>query len=192
MKPCRSSSLGGRLIGLLLVPMLLVACGGGEPEDVRAWMRESAKDLKARIPALPQIKPLEVLAFEPGDVVSPFAPEKALGDSGAAVSGPKAPGAKNINPDAYPLVRVPTEAIRLIGTMVIGKELVALVAAERDFPRRVRVGDYIGQNGGRVMAIRPATDRSEAEVLIRESVLEKGLWVERENRLTAPSQGDSK
>lgn len=176
-----------------LVVAVLVGCSAGEPEDIRAWMTESSKDLKARIPELPKIKPLAVPSYSPGDAVSPFSPGKLMSDSGLpGLADGKGGAAQRINPDAHPLVRVPLEAIRLLGTLRVGKDLVAVMAADRNAVFRVRVGDYIGQGNGRVTAIHAAKDDVEAEVLVRETVMENGMWVERDNHVTAPSQGDKK
>jgi type IV pilus assembly protein PilP len=180
---------------LLVATVLVAGCSPGEPEDIRAWMKESSKDLKAKIPELPKMQPLAIPSYSPGDMVSPFSPEKLQSDAGlpmGAGGGGKNGVTQKVNPDAHPLVRVPLEAIRLLGTLRVGKEMVALMAADRNAVFRVRVGDYIGQGNGRVTAIHPARDDAEAEVLVRETVMEKGLWVERDNRVTAPSQGEKK
>lgn len=176
---------------LLLASLLVLAgCGGDEPEDVRQWMAEQTKDMKGKVPDLPQIKPLPPIVYEPGDAVQPFAGEKLF--AGESPAGPNArPGMSMVNADAYPLARVPLESIRLIGTMTIGKQVVAVVQSERDSPRKIRVGDYLGQNNGRVVAIK-ANKEDDGEVVIKEKVLDKGVWVEREARITTSGQGDKK
>ncbi|CAB1369792.1 pilus assembly protein PilP [Denitratisoma oestradiolicum] len=176
---------------LLALTAVLSACGSGEPEDIRAWMKESTKDLKAKIPELPKINPLPVPVYEPGEALSPFSIGKLTSDS--AMGGSSKPGPKaGVNPDAHPLVRVPIETIRLLGTLRVGKDLVAVVASDRNAVYRVRVGDYLGQGYGRITAIHPATQDADAEVLVKETVMEKGMWVERDNRVAAPSQGEKK
>ncbi|HQR05053.1 MAG: pilus assembly protein PilP [Proteobacteria bacterium] len=176
---------------MLIAAFTLVACSGGEPGDIREWMRESSKDLKARVPPLPEMQSPPVLVYEPGDLASPFSTDKLFaGDAAGAGAGQLASG-KAVNTDAYPLTRAPLETLRLVGTITIGKEVVALVAMDRAAPYQVRVGDFIGQNLGKVIRIRPATDKDDAEITVKESVFEKGVWVERENRLPLPSsQGD--
>lgn len=176
----------------LLFNILLAGCEGEEPEDVRAWMTESAKDLKGRVPVLPEIKALPAISYEPGDVIPPFAIEKLFADEVRLAQLGRLGGAKQINLDAYPLARVPLETIRLLGTIVIGNQVIAVVSTGGDAPRRAKVGDYIGQNNGRILSIRPTTNKNDAEVLIRETVQEKGSWVEREARITSSGQGEQK
>jgi len=170
--------------------VVLAGCGTGEPQDVRVWMEENAKGLRGKVPDLPEIKPLPVIAYEPGELAAPFSVDKLLA---AAASGPaKGGGPKPVNPDAYPLTRVPLESLRLIGTLNVGGKTVAIVAAERDSPLKINVGDYLGQNNGRVVAIHPASGANDGEVVVKEQVLDKGVWVERENRVTLAGQGEKK
>lgn len=176
---------------LIVLTAFLSACGTGEPEDIRAWMKESTKSLKARIPELPKINPLPVPVYVPGEALSPFSIGKLSSDSAMGGGGKPGPSVA-VNPDAHPLVRVPIETIRLLGTLRVGKDLVAVVASDRNAVYRVRVGDYLGQGYGRITAIHPATEDKDAEVLVKESVMEKGMWIERDNRVAAPSQGEKK
>lgn len=189
MKPSVKPSLG-RPFSWLAVALAMAGCGAGEPEDIRSWMKESSKDLRARVPDLPKIKPPAVSSYSPGDTAAPFSPDKLT--SGSGLAGYAGSATRRVNPDAHPLVRVPLESIRLLGTLRVGNDLVAVMAADRNAVFRVRVGDYIGQGNGRVVAIHPAREDVEAEVLVRETVMENGTWVERDNRVAAPSQGDNK
>lgn len=180
---------------LLLVTALLPflgGCGSGEPDDVREWMAEQTKDMKGKVPELPQIKSLPPIVYEPGDAVQPFANEKLFADEAKAAQEGRNGGPRMVNADAYPLARVPVESIRLVGTMIIGKETVAVVQSDRDVPRKVRVGDYIGQNNGRIIAIKMAKQQDDGEIVIKEKVLDKGVWVDRETRITTSGQGDKK
>lgn len=172
--------------------LALTGCGDGEPEDVREWMIESSKDLKGKVPPLPEIKALPAISYDPGDAIPPFAVEKLFAEEAKAIQQGKSGGPRQINTDAFPLARIPLETVRLLGTMTIGSRIIAVVTAGSDAPRRVAVGDYLGQNNGRIVSIRPTTDKSEAEVLIKETVQEKGTWVERDVRLTSSGQGDQR
>jgi type IV pilus assembly protein PilP len=176
---------------LAAVALVLSACGGSDEQDIREWMKEQSKDLRGRVPDLPQIKPLPVLAYEPGDLSSPFSPDKVFaGDT--KVGGVGAPvvsgGPKDINADAQPMTKYPLESIRLVGTILVGKELRAIVASEREPVRQVHIGDYLGQNHGRITAIEPAAGDSQGRILLKEVVLDKGIWIERETQLPPQDQ----
>ncbi|HEX5393157.1 MAG TPA: pilus assembly protein PilP [Rhodocyclaceae bacterium] len=180
----------GKLL-LLASLFVLAGCGSDEPQDVREWMAEQTKDLKAQIPDLPQIKSLPPIVYEPGDAVQPFAGDKLFAEEAKAAQEGRNGGPKQVNADAYPLARVPLESIRLLGTMIVGKETIAIVQSDRDASRKVRIGDYIGQNNGRIVAIKMAT-QDDGEIVIKEKVLDKGVWVERETRITTSGQGEKK
>lgn len=176
--PCRL------FLTAVIITLLMAACGEGEEQDIRDWMKEESRGLKGRVPNLPEIKALPVLAYEPGDLSAPFAPDKIFaGDiragRGSMVSG----GPKEINPDAQPMIKYPLESIRLVGTIQVGNELRAVVASEREPVRQVRIGDYLGQNNGRITAIEPATGDSEGRIVLKEVVLDKGVWIERDTQL---------
>ncbi len=173
--------------------LLQGGCGKDDHGDVRAWMLESSKDLRGHVPDLPQIKPLDVKPYEPGDLISPFSSEKVV--SGGLVSNTqisRTGGPPPLNPDIYPLTKVPLETIRFIGTIIVDKDIRALVQMEREPVRQVRIGDFIGQNHGRVLKIVPASGDSSGQVLLKEKLLDKGIWVERDTVFPAQDKGDRK
>lgn len=173
--------------------MLLVACNDDEHGDVRAWMQEASKDLRGHIPELPQIKPLEVKPYEPGDLLSPFALDKVVsGGLGSGAQAAKAGGPPPLNPDAYPLTKAALESIRFIGTIIVDKEVRGLVQIEREPIRQVRVGEYMGQNHGKVLKIEPHGDDSNGQIVLTEKLLDKGAWIERETLFPEQDKGDRK
>ena len=177
-----------RLLLLVFVPFLMAACGGSDEQGIREWMKEQSKDLRGRVPDLPQIKPLPVLAYDPGDLAAPFSPDKVFAEDAKAGHMVVNGGPKAVNPDAQPMTKYPLETIRVLGTIMVGKELRALVASEREPVRQVRVGDYLGQNHGRIIFIEPATGDRQVAIGLKEVVFDKGVWIERESRLPPPDQ----
>ncbi len=176
---------------LLATVFLLAGCGDNEHDDVRAWMHEASKDLRGHVPDLPEIKPLDVKPYEPGDLISPFSPEKVI-SGGSGIKASSAGGPVPVNPDAYPLTKVSLEAIRFIGTITVNKEVRALVQVEREPIRQVRVGEYLGQHHGRVMRIEASGDDSSGHVVLKEKLLDKGVWIERDTIFPAQDIGDRK
>lgn len=184
-----------RLLWSLFLSVLLFGCGSGNHEDIREWMKENSKDLRGKVQTLPEIKPPPVLDYNPGDLASPFSTDKIFAAdivAGSGRIGLPSGGPKPLNPDAYPMTKYPLEAIRFLGTIVVNKELRALVAGDRDPVRQVRVGDYLGQNFGKVVQIEPPKDDSLGRILLKETVLDKGIWTERDARLPPQDKGDKK
>lgn len=181
------------LFAPVLAALLLVGCGDAEHDDVRAWMQEVSKDLKGHVRDLPQIKPLEVKPYEPGDLLSPFAVGKVIsGGIGADMQPARIGGPPPLNPDAFPLTKAPLEAIRFVGTIVVDREVRALVQIEREPMRQVRVGDFMGQNHGRVLKIVPSGGESVGQIFLKEKLLDKGAWVERETMFPEQDKGGLK
>ena len=177
----------------VVVASFLAGCGDSQHSDVQAWMREASKDLRGRVPELPQIKPLDVKPYESESYISPFAIDKVIsGGAGnvAASSGRGGPPA--VNTDAYPMAKAPLEAIRFIGTIIVNKEARALVQIEREPIRQIRVGDYMGQNHGKVLKIEPSSSDNSGLIVLKEKLFDKGVWVERETVFPAQDKGDSK
>lgn len=175
----------------IAIVLMLSGCGNNEHGDAREWMQEASKDLRGHVPDLPQIKPLEVKPYEPGDLISPFAIDKVVsGGIGTNAQTTHVGGAPPLNPDAYPLTKVPLEMIRFVGTIIVDKEVRALVQVEREPIRQVHVGDYLGQNHGRVLKITPSGSDSIGQIVLKEKLLDKGAWIERETSFPGQDKGD--
>lgn len=176
-----------------LIALPLFGCGDREHGDVQAWMRESAKDMRGHVPDLPEIKPLDIKPYEPGDLISPFSSEKVIsGGLGANNQASRVGGPPPLNPDAYPLTKAPLESIRFLGTIIVDKEVRALLQIEREPIRQVREGDYIGQNHGRVQKIESSSATTQGQLLLRERLLDKGIWIDRDTVFPARDKGDRK
>jgi type IV pilus assembly protein PilP len=77
----------------------------------------------------------------------------------------------------------PLDALQMVGNLRLGGSHVALLKVDSQL-HQVRVGNYIGQNFGRIVAI------SETEVAVRESVQDAaGDWVERDTALRLQESG---
>lgn len=154
---------------VVLIAVLLTACGGEDHEDIKSWMREATKDLKGRVPPLPEYRPFEPVAYEAGSLVSPFEPRKIEPEKRGTGGGLRPDPNRRREPlEAYPL-----ESIRMVGTMAKGKDVIAIVQVDR-LVHHVRTGNYMGQNFGVITKI------SEAEMTLKELVQDSsGDWAER-------------
>lgn len=161
-----------RILAVTLLTCLLAGCGGGEHEDLKQWMKESTRDLKAKVPPLPEIKPFPVVAYEGTELTDPFNPRKIEPEKkGGGGAGP------DVNRRREPLEAYPLESLRMVGALHNAKGVNAVVQADRAY-HQVRVGNYLGQNFGVVTRI------SESEVTLKELVQDSaGDWTERTSTL---------
>jgi type IV pilus assembly protein PilP len=169
-----------RLVLLLLV-LLLGACGGEEHQDIKQWMKDESGNLRGRVPPLPEIRPFPVVSYDGGSLMDPFK---------AAKLEPERPSAKaqggGIKPDLdrrkEPLEAYPLESLHMVGTLERNGVITAIVLAGR-IVHQIRAGNHLGQNFGVVTLVTPST------IQIKELVQDAtGDWVERTNVLQMQEQ----
>ncbi len=167
--------MNARLVSATLVCLALAACGGEEHQDLKQWMKDQTKDLKGRVPPLPEIKPFPVVSYDAADLVDPFKPSKIEPEKKIAGGG------KGIQPDfdrrREPLEAFPLESLKMVGVIRQGKMNHAVILAGKSV-YQVKIGNYMGQNFGII------TDIKEDEVQLKELVQDSsGDWVERNSTL---------
>lgn len=163
-----------RTIAVVLASVLLVACSGGENEDLRQWMNDAAKDIKGRIPPLPQVKPYEPVPYDAGSLLDPFKSSKIGSEQ-------KKTGGSGMQPDLErprePLEAYPLESLKYVGVMTKKKVSYAIIQVDGSL-HQVKVGNYMGQNFGVITKV------SESETTLKELIQDSaGDWVERSSTL---------
>ncbi len=171
----------------LILPLALAVVGGcsSEIDELKTFVRDSEKGLPRRVEPLPAVKPFEPFAYEGFDLPDPFKPRK--------LAVPKEGGAGGIAPDLNrrkePLEAFPLEQLKMVGTLQQGKDMYALVRADKTL-YRVKKGNYMGQNFGLI------TDVSESDIKLKEIVQDSaGDWAERQSvlpLLEEAGKGDKK
>ncbi|MEX0899355.1 MAG: pilus assembly protein PilP [Gammaproteobacteria bacterium] len=140
--------------------------------DLEAWVEEIKRRPAIRIEPLPQVKPYETFAYTAHEHRSPFVPSAPVRQQVAD------DGTGGVRPDAdrnreY-LEDFPLDTLRMVGTVTMGGETYALIRNSDGSVHRVRVGNYLGQNHGRITAI------SEISVTLIEIIPDgTGGWTER-------------
>lgn len=168
-----------RIWPLIVAPLLLAACGSEEHSDIKQWMKEAAKDLRGRVPPLPEVKPFPVVSYDAGNLVDPFRPSKIEPD--------KKLGGGAVRPDfdrrKEELEKYPLTTISFVGLLRSDKMLYAVVVAEARI-YRVKIGNYMGQDYGMVTDIQTSPGLDEGRLILKELVQDPtGDWLERETVL---------
>lgn len=161
------------LVFSILLANLVSGCGDSDNQELKDWMKKASKDIKGSIPPLPQIKPFPITGYESEGLVDPFKPSR--------IEPEKRPGGGAARPATdrrkEPLESFPLESLKMVGTMMRGKTVYALVQADKTV-YQVHIGNYLGQNFGRV------TEITESEVKLKELVEDStGDWAERDTSL---------
>lgn len=163
------------LLGLSFV-MVSGCGGGGEFSDLQSYMDEVRARPKGEIEPLPKFQPYESFAYSAAALRSPFQPPVKL------EVADRQKGSKDIKPDETRtkqfLEGFNIEAFVMVGTLANDAGSFALVNGAGGV-HRVRVGDYLGRNHGRILAI----DESKIDVI--EIVPDgEGGWLERPRSLS--------
>ncbi|MGE8503346.1 MAG: type 4a pilus biogenesis lipoprotein PilP [Pseudomonas sp.] len=164
---------------LVLVAGLVVlsGCGSsGDFSDLHTYMDEVRARPKGSIEPLPKFQPYESFTYRAASLRSPFQPPVKID----VVARQK--GSQEIKPDETRVKQFlegfNIETFEMVGTLRNDRELFALVNGAGGV-HRVKVGDYLGRNHGRIIVI----DESKVDVV--EIVPDgEGGWLERPRSLS--------
>jgi type IV pilus assembly protein PilP len=158
---------------LILIPFLaLTGCGlGSDFSDLQLFMDEVRARPKGSIEPLPKQQPYEPFTYAAAALRSPFQPPMKL----ELVNRQK--GSVDVRPDETRVKQFlegfNIEMFEMVGTLSRGEGAFALVSGAGGV-HRVKVGDYLGRNHGRITAV------DEAKVDVLEIVPDgDGGWIER-------------
>lgn len=163
----------------------LAACGAGQ-DELQSWMEEQRRMAKPHVPPLlppRKFDPQPYLAFS---AVDPFSTQKLVVAIKQENREPNSLLAAEMNRRRDPLEAYPLDAVAMVGSVMRDGRSYALLKAD-NLLYQVRVGEYVGQNYGKVLRI------SETEVTLREIVQDAvGEWVERTTTLQLQERGQEK
>ena len=166
-------------ITVIAACLLLMGCFGEENEDIRLWMKEASKDLKGKVPPLPEVKPYESVSYDMAGSTDPFDPSR-LGLERSAGSGGIAGPDRTRPPE--PLEAYPLESLKYVGLITKKKVSYAIILADGAL-HQVKAGNYMGQNFGKISQI------NDMEITLTELVQDSlGDWSERTSALFLQEQ----
>lgn len=137
-----------RRIGCICsLTFLLIACSDGN-EDLVRYIKE-VKHRKTRdIEPIPSFAPLPSFTFpDNGNRRNPFKP----------TTQPKQEvdlNAPDQNRPKEPLESYPLDALKFVGTLNQGNDIWALIKLPNSDITHIRIGNYMGQNYGRIVSIK--------------------------------------
>jgi type IV pilus assembly protein PilP len=125
----------------------LAGCSSGD-DDLQTFITETNKEAGGRVEPLPEVKPYPAYSYADMDKRSPFMP-----------TSPNA-GNPNLRPDAHRsrefLEQYSLDTMKMVGSIRQGGQMFGLVQTKDGLVHRVVVGNYIGQNDGKITAITPS------------------------------------
>lgn len=170
-----------RALVIALSCMALAGCGGERHlDEVKQFVKESDNLPRGRIPPLPDVRPYEPFEYradkEDPPLVDPFTPRNIVPPKAARVAGGLKP--PDLDRPKGPTEQFPLDNLKMVGTLQQQKVTFALIKTPDNNLYRVKIGDFVGQNFGRI------TDISESELKLTEQVQDStGEWKEEQRTL---------
>ncbi|MCE0723115.1 MULTISPECIES: pilus assembly protein PilP [Legionella] len=128
--------------------LLLVACAGNNDDLVR-YINEVKHRKTRQIEPIPSFAPLPTFKFPDSDNRrNPFKPIVQKKEEEVDVNAP------DKNRPKEPLEAYPLDALKFVGTLMQGNEMWALIKLPNSDITHVGIGNYMGQNYGRVVSIK--------------------------------------
>jgi type IV pilus assembly protein PilP len=171
------------ILFIALACLALASCSGEQHSDLRQFVKDSDSMPRGRIPPLPEVKPYEPFEYAAFDLTDPFVPRK-IEPPKSAKADPRLP---DPNRRKGPLEAFPLENLKMVGTLSQKKEVFALIKTPDNNLYRVRAGEFMGQNFGRII------DISESAVKLKELIQDSGNdWKEEERLLLLQDEQEAR
>lgn len=165
-----------RCLALLLAVSALAGCSQSGEEDLRTWMNELRATTRPRVTPLTEPKQFIPQNYVADSGADPFSIAK-LTQALRRDSVQSVTNASLVAPEMarrkQPLEAYPLDAMAMVGSLNKTGTPTALLNVDK-LLYQVRVGDYLGQNYGKIVKI------TETGIQIREIVQDaSGDWIER-------------
>lgn len=131
-----------------LAAFAVLLCGCAPDDDLRQWVAQEKAKKGVPLQPLPVVKTFETFLYDAKDRRDPF-DLSAEEQEQAFATGPH----PDQNRPREPLESFPLDGLKMSGTLGLAKSMEGLVRDPDGVVHRVRVGNYLGQNYGRVIAI---------------------------------------
>lgn len=156
---------------MLLVPVFLTACGGGY-QDLDEFMAAIKAKPAGHIAPIPAFKAYKAFTYSATSLRSPF--DKPIEVSEIT----RLQMASNVKPDPNRskeyLEKFSLDSLKMVGSLEQGGVLWALMQDDDDGVHRIKIGNYIGRNHGRIV------ETTETYISVIE-IVPNGVdgWIER-------------
>lgn len=161
-----------RIAGIALACGLLAACSA-EHEELQQWMEQQRREAKPNVPPLQPPKKFDPEPYAMAQAVEPFSNQKLSVALKQEARQPNSLLSAELNRRKEPLEAYPLDSMNMVGSVNKQGQPFALLRVD-NLLYQVKVGDYLGQNYGRITRI------AETEIALREIVQDAaGEWIER-------------
>jgi type IV pilus assembly protein PilP len=162
---------------ILPLVLLIILSGCSSQQDIQQWIDQQRKNVVPRVTPLPKPVPFMPTAYVQSAVPDPFESDRLSKALKAQNPGNDTLLQVELNRRREPLEVFALDSMAMIGSMDKKGQQIALIKTN-NLVYQVRLGDYLGQNYGKVTKI------TEGTVELREIVQDpSGEWIERNTTL---------
>lgn len=161
------------LLFILFTCSLIVACSDVDYSDLETFVNNSGNGLRGEVEPLPEVKQYQFFTYQAFDIPSPFVPRK-----NEQVQNNRSGIQPDVDRRKGFLESFPLESLLMVGSLEKDESIYALIKSPEGTLHRVKEGDYLGHDFGKVYEI--AESRVEIMEIVQEGVNE---WTERANTL---------
>lgn len=152
--------------------LFLGACSNDQ-DELRQWMEQQRREIKPSVTPLQPPKKFDPQPYNVAEAVDPFSTQKLTVALKQEARQPNSLLAAELNRRKEPLEAYPLDSMSMVGSVNKLGQPFALLRVDT-LLYQVKVGDYLGQNYGRITRI------GETEIALREIVQDAaGEWIER-------------
>jgi type IV pilus assembly protein PilP len=155
---------------------LLTACTGNDMDDLTSYVASVKARPAGRIPPLPAFETYVTVPYVAAHLRDPFMPYMAAADTGAPpaqVSTQQSSIRPPVTHKPEPLEKFPLDGLKFVGLLERQGERWAIIMAPDKLVHRVKVGNYLGENYGKIVSI------TETKIELVETISNGlGGWIE--------------
>ncbi len=155
------------------ISLIVFACSEVDYSDLETFVNNSGNGLRGQVDPLPEVKQYQFFTYSAFDMSNPFVPRK--NEQAQNVDNGIQP---DLNRRKETLETFPLESLAMVGSLEKDEAIFALIKSPEGTLHRVKAGNYLGQDFGKIDEI------SESEVKVIE-IVQDGVneWMERANTL---------
>jgi len=166
-----------RVVSCVALAGALLAGCTGEQDELQQWMEQQKREVKPSVQPLSPPKKFDPQPYSALTGVEPFSTQKLTVAIKQEARQPNSLLAAEINRRKEPLESYPLDSMSMVGSVVKQGHQYALLKVD-NLLYQVKVGDYLGQNYGKITQI------TETGITLREIVQDAaGEWTERTGAL---------
>ena len=150
----RYMTFSARTLLVCVAAITLNGCIERDKSDLESYAQQILARKGTRIDELPPVEPYEVYTYASVEGVDPFEPfykETKIPSTGIASTSSGLKPNFDRNPEE--LESHSLDALRMLGTVELSAELWGIIRSPDGTIHRVKVGNYVGRNHGKVVGI---------------------------------------